>query len=203
MASCWWKLTSIGRTSTNAPTPTALADATEEALRQVLFAADAPANLPHNEFDRFYDIPSSQMMRALKRKVDELDATHAGAPPRAMAMEDKATPYNVQVFIRGKPAIAGRKCHDNFLKSSRAKIASHLPKGSGRLELAQAITDRNNPLTARVFVNRVWLHHFGRRWWARPVILDCGLIHPRILNCSIILRHVSWRMVGRSKSCIA
>jgi hypothetical protein len=33
--------------------------------------------------------------------------------------------------------------------------------GSGRLELARAIASPNNPLTARVYVNRVWLHHFG------------------------------------------
>ncbi|MDB6123534.1 MAG: Protein of unknown function (DUF1553)/Protein of unknown function (DUF1549)/Planctomycete [Pedosphaera sp.] len=141
--------------------PTALADAAEEALRQVLFAADAPANLPHNEFDRFYDIPSSQMMRALKRKVDELDATHAGAPPRAMALEDKATPYNVQVFIRGNTGNRGPEVPRQFLEVVAGKDRKPFTKGSGRLELAQAITDRNNPLTARVFVNRVWLHHFG------------------------------------------
>ena len=34
-------------------------------------------------------------------------------------------------------------------------------QGSGRLELAQAIARQNNPLTARVMVNRVWLEHFG------------------------------------------
>src|SRR6185436_658652 len=33
--------------------------------------------------------------------------------------------------------------------------------GSGRLELAHAIVDPKNPLTARVIVNRVWAHHFG------------------------------------------
>jgi hypothetical protein len=33
--------------------------------------------------------------------------------------------------------------------------------GSGRLQLAHAIVDKNNPLTARVMVNRIWLHHFG------------------------------------------
>src|SRR5204863_5115780 len=33
--------------------------------------------------------------------------------------------------------------------------------GSGRLELAQAVADRANPLVARVIVNRIWKHHFG------------------------------------------
>jgi hypothetical protein len=35
-------------------------------------------------------------------------------------------------------------------------------KGSGRLELAEAISSAENPLTARVMANRVWQHHFGQ-----------------------------------------
>jgi hypothetical protein len=34
-------------------------------------------------------------------------------------------------------------------------------KGSGRLELAEAIASKDNPLTTRVIVNRIWAHHFG------------------------------------------
>ena len=40
--------------------------------------------------------------------------------------------------------------------------AQPFTKGSGRLELAEAIADPANPLTARVMVNRIWQHHFGR-----------------------------------------
>ena len=41
-------------------------------------------------------------------------------------------------------------------------------KGAGRLEFAEAIADPKNPLTARVFVNRVWAQHFGRGIVATP-----------------------------------
>jgi hypothetical protein len=44
------------------------------------------------------------------------------------------------------------------LAGAKRKRFTH---GSGRMELARAIADRANPLTARVMVNRIWLHHFG------------------------------------------
>ncbi len=56
---------------------------------------------------------------------------------------------------------------------------------SGRLELARAVADRDNPLTARVLVNRVWLEHFGQPLVATPS--DFGLrseppSHPALLD---------------------
>ena len=58
-------------------------------------------------------------------------------------------------------------------------------KGSGRLEMARAIADPNNPLTARVLVNRVWLWHFGKGLVSTPS--DFGLrsdppSHPELLD---------------------
>src|SRR5207245_921183 len=57
--------------------------------------------------------------------------------------------------------------------------------GSGRLELARAIAAKTNPLTARVLVNRVWLHHFGAGLVHTPS--DFGLrsdppTHPELLD---------------------
>src|SRR5262249_54830528 len=58
-------------------------------------------------------------------------------------------------------------------------------KGSGRLELANWITDPANPMTARVMVNRLWQYHFGKGIVATPS--DFGKqgrapTHPALLD---------------------
>src|SRR5262249_6219832 len=74
--------TNVSSPSTLDPRPSSLSNPAAESLRQILYAADAPANVPVAEFDRLYDVPTSQKLRELQRKIDELDATHPGAPPR-------------------------------------------------------------------------------------------------------------------------
>jgi hypothetical protein len=132
-----------------------------EQLRNILDAPDSPAVPPAAELTRLFDVPSIQKLRALKRKLEELDATHPGAPPRAMALTDNATPQNAHVLLRGNPANLGPEVPREFPVLLTGGREKPFQKGSGRLELAQAIASRDNPLTARVLVNRVWLHYFG------------------------------------------
>ena len=70
--------------------------------------------------------------------------------------------FEPHIFLRGNPNQLGEAVPRRFLRvlsdGEAAGISQH---GSGRLELARAIVDPANPLTARVLVNRVWLHHFG------------------------------------------
>jgi hypothetical protein len=138
-----------------------LGDSSEEAVRQLLYGSDSPTQVDPGEFRRLFDTPTSQKIRALRRKIDELDATHPGAPPRAMALQDNATPRNAQVFKRGNPANPGEEVPRQFLQLVAGENRQPFKQGSGRLELAKAIVDPKNPLTARVLVNRVWLYHFG------------------------------------------
>jgi hypothetical protein len=170
---------------TNAPTAAALPDAAQEAVRQIVYAADAPANLPRKEFDRLYDTPIAQKLRALQRQVDELDATSPGAPPRATALVDRPDPHDAHIFIRGNSDNPGPVAPREFLEVLSGANRQPFKKGSGRLELAEAIASRDNPLTARVLVNRVWLHHFGSALVATPS--DFGLSsdpprHPELLD---------------------
>ncbi|MGO8696484.1 MAG: DUF1553 domain-containing protein [Limisphaerales bacterium] len=157
----------------NSPAAAALPNPAEEALRQILYAADAPANLPRSEFDRLYDVPTGQKLRQLQRHIEELDASSPGAPPRAMALADRPDPHDTPIFIRGNSDNPGAEAPREFLEVLSGPNRKPFQKGSGRLELAEAVASRNNPLTARVLVNRVWLHHFGSALVATPS--DFGL----------------------------
>jgi hypothetical protein len=95
-------------------------------------------------------------------KINELELTSAGAPARAMLVADASTPKDSPVFIRGQSDVRGDVVPRRFLEVlSPDRKAEPFKEGSGRYELAQCIASKSNPLTARVFVNRVWMHHFG------------------------------------------
>ena len=97
-----------------------------------------------------------------KRKIDLLEAKEMGAPYRAMMVKDRSKPHNPNVFIRGNSARLGPAVTRRFLELLSPIVGgSKFEKGSGRLELAEAIAHPKNPLTARVMVNRVWDWHFG------------------------------------------
>ena len=145
-----------------------LDDPNAEQLRQFLFADGSPANPSDDEVRPTFDTPAQQRVRALQRKVDELDATHAGAPPRAMSLEDTSNPADAHVLKRGNPGTPGDVAPRRFLDVLSTPESKPFTKGSGRLELAQSIASPKNPLTARVMVNRVWMHHFGRPLVSTP-----------------------------------
>ncbi|MGI8604788.1 MAG: DUF1553 domain-containing protein [Verrucomicrobiales bacterium] len=94
-------------------------------------------------------------------QLNELDLTHPGAPPRAMAVTDAGAPADSRLFIRGQAELKGEVVPRRFLEVLGGTAQPAFREGSGRLELANAIVSPNNPLAPRVAVNRVWMHHFG------------------------------------------
>jgi hypothetical protein len=170
------------------PVPTALADAALEELRQAFHAPDAPANvalLPYGDLSLLPDRPSQGKLQELRKAVEQWRATGPGAPPRAMVLQDLPIPYEPHVFRRGNPNNPGEAVPRQFLEVLSGPDRKPFTKGSGRLELARAIAGKDNPLTARVLVNRLWLHHFGRGLVTTPS--DFGLrsdppSHPELLD---------------------
>ena len=89
-----------------------------------------------------------------------------------LRLVDKAQPENVGVFIRGSHHNRGEIQPRGF-PAFFASFAPPVERGSGRLELAEAIVHPDNPLTTRVFVNRIWGHLFGEQLVQTPS--DFGL----------------------------
>ena len=82
--------------------------------------------------------------------------------PSTLRLVDREKPVEPVIFQRGSPGNRGDKVPRRFLTAISAPDATPFSDGSGRLELANAIANRNNPLTGRVAVNRVWMHLFDR-----------------------------------------
>ncbi len=82
--------------------------------------------------------------------------------PFLQTLKDKEKPADMKVLIRGDRNNQGELAPRRFLSALSGKERALFHQGSGRLQLAEAIADGQNPLTARVIVNRVWQQHFGR-----------------------------------------
>jgi hypothetical protein len=143
------------------PDAKSLPDADAEALRQVLYAEKAPTNLTTEECRNAYQRDERDKERKLQKDIENLKATSPGAPPRAMVMNDRPNPIEPRIFVRGNSGRQGDQVPRQFLQVLSGPERKPFNKGSGRLELAQAIASPANTLTARVIVNRVWQHHFG------------------------------------------
>jgi hypothetical protein len=159
------------------------ADAPDD-LKAILTGPEAPTTIALADIEKAYNRADRDKQRQLENKVDALKATHPGAPQRAMAFQDGPV-QEPHVLIRGNPNNPGEQVPRQFLAILSPDKREPFKDGSGRLELARAIASKDNPLTARVLVNRVWGYHFGGAIVRTPS--DFGVrsdapTHPELLD---------------------
>jgi hypothetical protein len=123
------------------------------------------------ELDRFLDQETLEKANALRAEVDALEAeipkprftaqfSKGPAFPYAMTIRDRDDLEPVRMHMRGNPYDLGDVVPGRFISSLSNGKPTPFKKGSGRLELAKSVA--YHPLAARVMVNRVWMHHFGK-----------------------------------------
>jgi hypothetical protein len=160
-------------------------DPAAEELRRVLRDDESPATIKLETVNKRFNNEDNAKLRQLQNAVEALAVSHPGSPPRAMAMEDAPQPVTPTIFKRGNPGSPGEQVPRRFLAILSGENREPFKDGSGRLDLARAIASRENPLTARVMVNRVWQWHFGQGIVRTPS--DFGTrgdlpTHPELLD---------------------
>jgi len=111
--------------------------------------------------DRFLPAPWQAHAKDLERRLAEAKKALPPKYPFLQIIEDKEKIQDTKISVRGDRNNLGELAPRAFpqILSKQQKLFT---TGSGRLELGEAIADPENPLTARVIVNRIWQQHFGR-----------------------------------------
>jgi hypothetical protein len=170
----------------------------KDELEIMLGAFDlAPASLVDGNWIRRatagWPVQFTGRARFVFAKLNDLDLSHPGAPARAMVVQDRSNPTNSSILLRGQANTPGERVPRRFIDIlSPGHKAQPFTKGSGRLELAKAITSKDNPLTARVLVNRVWMHHFGEGFVRTPD--DLGTMSEKPTHPELVDYLASWFM---------
>ena len=157
----------------------------EERELTTVFNPGGPTDIPVSDFAQIQNRADRDALAKLRQQIEAFKAKSPAAPARAMVLADAPAPTQPVVFLRGNPGNRGPSVPRQFPEILAGPDRKPFAGGSGRLELAKAIASPDNPLTARVFVNRVWLGHFGQGLVRTPS--DFGLrseppTHPELLD---------------------
>ena len=183
-----WKSTIQSAVTAKRPVPQSLPDPAVEQLRLVLYGTGSPCVVPDEHIANTETLFPSAVVNELWKLQNAVDRWIIDAKdnvPSAMTLVDRPVPSEPRIFRRGNSASLGEPVPRRFLTRLTADSQQVFTVGSGRRELVDAIIDPANPLTARVMVNRVWMHLFGSG--LVPTASDFGLradppSHPELLD---------------------
>ena len=142
-------------------------------LASLLVSRDGPIWFPPRDVKSYLSRQPGDTFRGLLGQLDAIAVKHKDAAPRALVLQDAEVLCDPVIFQRGDPSARGNPVPRRFLGILSTPERPAFTHGGGRLDLANAIASPTNPLTARVWVNRVWMHHFGEPLVENPS--DFGL----------------------------
>ncbi|MBL8826083.1 MAG: DUF1553 domain-containing protein, partial [Planctomycetaceae bacterium] len=180
-----------------APAKPALDKPVEKVVKYVFEGNKRPLAIPQNQAEKLYPETSRTLVATAQQQLEALKKAAGEKYPIAHSITE-GTVANLKLHHRGNHKDLGDEVPRHFLSILSPADPQPFSQGSGRLELARAIASRDNPLTARVFVNRVWQHHFGRGIVGTPS--NFGLLgerptHPELLDhLASRLMQLGWSM---------
>jgi mono/diheme cytochrome c family protein len=163
------------------------------------FAKDV--KLQPEDIDPLLSPEVTKARREVQDEIDRINKTRPKPLAAAMGVTDKDEPGKCRVLVRGDFNNKGEEVQPG-LPLVLAGETGVEPKNS-RAQLARWIASADNPLTARVVVNRIWQYHFGKGIVRTPS--DFGLTgdrpsHPELLDwlaTEFVKRGWSWKAMHR------
>ena len=131
-----------------------------------------------------YNVADRNTRNNLEIQVVGFKATSPKSPPHAMVLLDKPTAVKGVVFLRGSASRPGKTVPRQFPAILTDGKVKEFTEGSGRLDMANAIASKSNPLTARVMANRIWTELVGRSLVETPS--DYGVRTPAPKNPELL-----------------
>jgi cytochrome c553 len=131
-----------------------------------------------------YNVADRNTRNSLEIGVVGFKATSPKSPPHAMTLIDKPKAVQGVVFLRGSASRPGKVVPRQFPAILTGGKVKEFTEGSGRLDMANAIASKSNPLTARVMANRIWTELVGRSLVETPS--DYGVRTPAPKNPELL-----------------
>ncbi len=153
-------------------------------LLTTVLGKDGPFAVSDDDLENFLSGEQKQQLERLSAELADAKEQMPEMYPIAHSYAE-ATPQDLHVYVRGNPANQKELAPRRFLKILAGDEPPVYSGNSGRLQLAEAIASPENPLTARVIVNRVWQHHFGRGLVGTPSNFGSqgeAPTHPELLD---------------------
>jgi len=119
-----------------------------------------PLGVAKEDREKIFSPESMARLASLETEQEALEKTLPVKPPMANAVAEEE-PYQQHVFIGGNVRALGDEVPKAFPAVLTHDEQPEISSVSGRLELALWLSSGDNPLTARVMVNRIWQWHFG------------------------------------------
>lgn len=130
-------------------------------LARLFFGQSSPASLRREDVDAYLNHAERKQIRKLRNAVTVHNSESPSGINRAMVLRDDHPIVEQKVMVRGTAPVGDVAPRRFIALLSDSKTRPEFQERSGRLELANHIASPDNPLTARVLVNRVWMHHFS------------------------------------------
>ena len=130
--------------------------------RELIEDPKGPTSVTAESLIGTYNVADRNTRNNLEIKVVGFKATSPKSPPHAMVLLDKPKAVQGVVFIRGSASRPGKTVPRQFPAVLTDGKVKEFTAGSGRLDMANAIASKSNPLTARVMANRIWNELVGR-----------------------------------------